>query len=89
MVGPVSPDRLWGEAGHQEDDEHEDERPQSEDDGNEEGQPAKVKTCSEGPSERAIEDHVATHVPFMSWCPFCVAGKQSVTHTTRSLKDPG
>ena len=86
MIGPVSPERLWEEAGQQEDDEHEDEGPQSEDDGNEEGQPATVKTCAEVPSERELEDHMATRGPVRSWCPFCVAGKQSVTHTTRGLR---
>ena len=27
------------------------------------------------PSEQEIEDHNACHIPFRSWCAFCVAGK--------------
>ena len=80
MIGPVSPERLWAEAGQQEDNGNEDDK-QSEDEGAYEGQPAKVKVCCEGPNERDIEDHMATHVPFRSWCPFCIVGKAAFDPT--------
>ncbi len=41
----------------------------------EEGQEAEVacKPCM--PTEEEVEKHNATHIPFRSWCPYCVAGK--------------
>ena len=41
----------------------------------EEGQDAKVacKPCM--PTEEEVEKYNATHIPFRSWCPYCVAGK--------------
>ena len=41
----------------------------------EEGQRAKVIREEVMPSQLEFQDHIATHVPFRSWCPFCVMGK--------------
>ena len=41
----------------------------------EEAAEAKVIRMECAPSKQEIEDHMATHMPFRSWCPFCVAGK--------------
>ena len=33
------------------------------------------------PSQAEIDDHMATHIPFRSWCEFCVMGKsRNVSH---------
>ena len=55
---------------------------QKEEDGNGDGNPdgedaqrAIVLRMEPAPSRQEIADHTATHVPFMSWCPYCVAGK--------------
>ena len=34
-----------------------------------------VPTHGVRPSAREVEEHNATHLPFRSWCPYCVAGK--------------
>ena len=41
----------------------------------EEGQNAKVANKPMMPSQEEVELHETTHIPFRSWCPFCVAGK--------------
>ena len=41
----------------------------------EEGEEVKVKRAPNQPSEKELQDHMVTHVPFRPWCPFCVAGK--------------
>ena len=40
-----------------------------------EGQDAKVGCVPCMPTQEEVDVHNATHVPFRSWCPFCVAGK--------------
>ena len=40
-----------------------------------EGQDAKVACVPCMPTQEEVDAHNATHVPFRSWCPFCVAGK--------------
>ena len=27
------------------------------------------------PTQKEIEEHSVTHLPFRSWCPYCVTGK--------------
>ena len=71
MIGPVSPERDWEGACQQEDEGHEDMR--SSDD--EEGQDPRVLNDVEGPPRDELEAHMATHVPFRSWCPYCIMGK--------------
>ena len=42
----------------------------------------KLEDC---PTRQEMEDHMATHVPFRSWCPFCIAGKcGSAPHVHRT-----
>ena len=43
----------------------------------EEGVKARVKIVNDKPSRREIEEHMATHIPFRSWCPHCVRGKRN------------
>ena len=35
----------------------------------------KMKPVPKSPSADEVRKHVATHVPFRSWCPKCVAGR--------------
>ena len=37
----------------------------------------KVKTTVDQtlPSEKEVQEHMITHLPFRSWCPHCVRGK--------------
>ena len=41
----------------------------------EEGVAAKIQKIHELPSEEEVEIHNATHIPYRSWCPYCVKGK--------------
>jgi len=41
----------------------------------EEGQEAVIPTAPVRPTEAEVEIHNATHIPFRSWCPHCVAGR--------------
>ena len=41
----------------------------------EEGVKIKGKTIAVGPSKEEYDEHMRTHVPFRSWCEFCVKGK--------------
>ena len=76
MIGPVSPEQQWEQAGHDDLSEEEMEGDRDELEGpSEEGDKVNSIKTPEGPSQREIEDHMANHIPFRSWCPFCVAGK--------------
>ena len=44
-------------------------------DESEEGRKAKSNLVSDVPSQREIDEHMLTHIPFRSWCKFCVMGK--------------
>ena len=35
----------------------------------------KLRTSPDQPTAREIEEHMITHVPYRSWCPYCVTGK--------------
>ena len=41
----------------------------------EEGRKAKSNSVQELPSQSEIDEHMLTHIPFRSWCRFCVMGK--------------
>ena len=41
----------------------------------EEAQDAKLNPHGVRPTSEEVEKHNATHLPFRTWCPFCVAGK--------------
>ena len=53
-------------------------------DESEEGRRAKSILVQELPSQREIDEHMLTHIPFRSWCRFCVMGK-SVANPHRSI----
>ena len=35
----------------------------------------KILTVPEMPSQKEIEEHNATHIPYAAWCPICIAAK--------------
>ena len=37
--------------------------------------PVKIAKAPIKPSREEVESHMATHLPFRSWCPHCVRGK--------------
>ena len=53
----------------------------------EEAQIAKIKKAPMLPTEREIDEHCATHVPFRDWCEFCVHGKARDDPHYRQRKD--
>ena len=53
-----------------------------------EGGKPKVATTTMRPSKKEVEEHMATHIPFRSWCAHCVAGKgKSNPHPREVNKD--
>ena len=57
----------------------------------EEAQESKGKTHGYRPCQAEVDDHNRKHLPFRSWCPFCVAGKadNDPHYTTPDVLDPG
>ena len=53
----------------------------------EEGEHVKNLCAPCRPSQEEVENHMATHVPFRSWCPHCVAGQSPARSHFR--KDTG
>ena len=45
----------------------------------EEGHRPKYRIVSDKPSQREVDEHMVTHVPFRDWCPHCVRGKSKST----------
>ena len=41
----------------------------------EEAQEARIIKAPSKPSKEEVDKHMATHIPFRSWCPHCVRGK--------------
>ncbi len=44
-------------------------------DEDEEARDSKGLPCGVRPSDKEVEDHERTHLPFRSWCPHCVMGR--------------
>ena len=36
---------------------------------------ASLRKSPDQPTTREVEEHMVTHVPYRSWCPYCIAGK--------------
>ena len=43
--------------------------------GDEQGQEAKIMKGPDEPTRDELEKHMTTHMPFRSWCPYCVQCK--------------
>ena len=55
----------------------------------EEGVKIKGKTIVVGPSKEEYDEHMRTHVPFRSWCEFCVKGKAKADPHKRGIQERG
>ena len=88
MIGPVSPERQWEEAGEQEEDGERIQEQES-DQEHEEAERARVIKAEDAPRKREIEEHMATRMPFRSWCPFCAGGKAVSSGRRRKPEGPG
>ena len=59
----------------------------------EEAKVAKVARDPSAPTRQEVEAHEATHLPYRSWCPICVAGRRdnaphkSLTDEERSVPE--
>ena len=46
-----------------------------------EGHQVKLRVVGKPPSQRELEEHMATHLPFRNWCTHCISGRaQSDAH---------
>ena len=41
----------------------------------EEAAKAKLARAGKRPTDKEVEEHMNTHLPYRSWCPHCVRGK--------------
>ena len=48
--------------------------------GTEEAQEARLNPHGVRPTSEEVDKHNATHLPFRSWCPFCVGGRLRMSH---------
>ena len=47
--------------------------------------PPRMLTYPSMPSRQEVQEHNITHLPFRSWCPFCVAGKATCAPHRRGV----
>ena len=47
-----------------------------------------MKLGSELPTQDEIDRHMATHIPFRSWCSHCVRGRGQALHHTKGIRIP-
>ena len=52
-----------------------------------EGVKIKGKTIVVGPSKAEYDEHMRTHLPFRSWCEFCVKGKAKADPHKRGIAE--
>ena len=50
-----------------------------------EGQQIKMKTVGKPASQRELEEHMATHIPYRSWCKHCISGRGQNDHHRHQL----
>ena len=56
----------------------------------EEGRKAKSNLVQELPSQAEIDEHMLTHIPFRSWCRYCVMGQSvAVAHRKGDKSNEG
>ena len=54
----------------------------------EEGRRPKIKINPVLPSKAEVDEHGRTHIPFRSWCPFCIIGRaRNDAHKAGSAKN--
>ena len=52
----------------------------------EEGAKVKGKAIVTGPSREEYEEHMRTHIPYRSWCEFCVKERVSQTIIRKQIR---
>ena len=63
--------------------EEEEEETKSANEKEEEGGKARKPSCvkaSDKPAEAEVREHVLAHLPFRSWCPYCVGKARTSKH---------
>ena len=80
MCGAVDED-MFGEKEWRNVEEQERRKAEEEKEGEEgeEGHRPKHRIVSDKPSQKEIDEHMITHIPFRDWCPHCVRGKSKST----------
>ena len=53
----------------------------------EEGQQINVRTVGKPSSQRELDEHMITHIPYRSWCKHCISGRGQNDHHRRQLAD--
>ena len=49
------------------------------------GVPPRMLSAPSAPSRQEAQEHAITHLPFRSWCPFCVRGKSKSSPHKRNV----
>ena len=58
----------------------------NDDDENEHGNvPPRMLTSPSMPSRQEVQEHSITHLPYRSWCPYCVMGKMKASPHKRGV----
>ena len=52
-----------------------------------EGQQIVAKTVGKPASQRELDEHMITHIPYRSWCKHCISGRGQSDHHKRQLAD--
>ena len=50
---------------------------------------AKGRGAPRGPTEKERAEHNLTHLPYRSWCPACVAGREAAIPLTAHVRQDG
>ena len=78
VMRPFNPDQEEHE-GKEEEKENDDEA--------QEGLRVRVVRKGYDPTQKEIDDHMATHLPFRSWCAHCVKGSAAGLHRGKNEQD--
>ena len=52
-----------------------------------EGQEIKMKTVGKPASQKELEEHMLTHIPYRSCSPHCISGRGQSDHHRQQLRD--
>ena len=76
------------EEGERKEAEDREEAMEAEEEEGEEAEAVRLRKAPNQPSDKELEEHMVTHVPYRPWCPFCVAGKSKANpHRKRGDRD--
>ena len=49
-------------------------------DASQEGQQVKLRVVGKAPSQKELDEHMATHLPYRNWCKHCISGRGQNDH---------